>query len=250
MIAGSWLSVAAAALLGLALGSFAGCVAHRWLAEVSILFPTRSFCASCGRTLTWSENIPVVSYLLQRGRCRGCGAAIGARTLLIELACGLWFGIVAWRFGPSWAFAVYAAFGWACITAAFIDLDSFLLPDFLTLPAAALAYPAAAWLLGRGWLEPLIGALAGAGFLWILRFAHMRLRKVEGLGLGDVKLMLSIGALVGPMGLPLVLVLAGLTALAASVFYLRRPDAEGLKTAVPFGPFLALGALILIVWKG
>ncbi|MCM0756894.1 prepilin peptidase [Desulfovibrio aminophilus] len=250
MTGGDWLLVLPAAILGLALGSFAGCVAHRWLAEVSILSPARSFCDSCGRTLTWGENIPVLSYLLQNGRCRGCGAPIGVRNLLIELACGLWFGILAWRFGPSWAFAVYGAFGWACITAAFIDLDSFLLPDFLTLPAAALAYPAAAWLLGRGWLEPLIGALAGAAFLWILRFAHMRLRKVEGLGLGDVKLMLSIGALTGPLALPLLFILAGVTALAAGVFYLRRPDADGLRTAVPFGPFLALAALILIAWKG
>lgn len=241
---------ALAVVLGLVLGSFSTCVIHRFLAGKSILSPARSFCPSCGRSLTWSENIPVVSYLLQRGRCRGCGAPIGARYLLVELACGLWFGVLAWRFGPSWALAVYAAFGWMCITAGTIDLEIFLLPDILTLPAAVLAWPAAALLLGRGWQEPLVGALIGAGFLWVLRFVHMKLRKVEGLGLGDVKLMLSIGALCGPLALPLVFVLAGVAALAGSLVYLRRPDADGLKTAVPFGPFLALGAMILLVWNG
>ncbi len=242
--------IALAALLGLVLGSFSTCVVHRFLAEKSILTPVRSFCPSCGRTLTWSENIPVLSYVLQRGRCRGCGAAIGLRYILLELGCGLWFGLLAWRFGLSWALPVYGAFGWMCLTAGAIDLEIFILPDILTLPAAALAYPAAAFLLGRGWQEPLIGALLGSCFLWILRFVHMRLRKMEGLGLGDVKLMLSIGALCGPLALPMIFVLAGVTALAASVAYLRRPDADGLKTAVPFGPFLGLGAMILLLWNG
>jgi len=205
---------ALAVIFGLVLGSFSTCVIHRFLAGKSILSPARSFCPSCGKSLTWSENIPVVSYLLQRGRCRGCGKPIGARYLLVELACGLWFGLLAWRFGPSWALVVYAAFGWMCITAGTIDLEIFLLPDILTLPAAVLAYPAAALLLGRGWQEPLIGALCG------------------------------------PLALPLVFVLAGVAALAGSLIYLRRPDADGLKTAVPFGPFLALGAMILLVWNG
>lgn len=244
---------ALAVVLGLVLGSFSTCVIHRFLVGKSILSPARSFCPSCDRSLTWSENIPVLSYLPQRGRCRGCGAPIGVRYLLVELACGLWFGLLAWRFGPSWALVVYAAFGWMCITAGTIDLEIFLLPDILTLPAAVLAYPAAVLaypaavlLLGRGWQEPIIGALVGAGFLWVLRFVHMKLRKVEGLGLGDVKLMLSIGALCGPLALPLPLVFV----LAGSLVYLRCPDADGLKTAVPFGPFLALGAMILLVWNG
>lgn len=248
--AASWTFIALAALAGLILGSFATCVIHRWIAERSILSPARSFCPSCNRTLTWSENIPVLSYVLQRGRCRGCGAPIGLRYLLVELACGLWFALVAWRFGPTWACAVYAAFGWMGITASCIDLETYLLPDMLTLPSALLSYPAAAFLLDRGWLDPLVGALIGAGFLWFLRLVHMKLRKVEGLGLGDVKLMLSIGALCGPLALPMIFVLAGVTALAASVAYLRRPDADGLKTAVPFGPFLGLGAMILLLWNG
>lgn len=248
--AAPWTFIALAVLVGLILGSFATCVIHRWIAERSILSPARSFCPSCGRTLTWSENIPVLSYLVQRGRCRGCGAPIGLRYLLVELFCGLWFGLVAWRFGMTWTCAVYAAFGWMGVTAAFIDLETYLLPDVLTLPAALLSYPAAVFLLKRGWLDPLLGALIGAGFLWLLRFVHMKLRKVEGLGLGDVKLMFSIGALVGPLGQPLVFILSGVAALLGSLAWLRKPDAEGLKTAVPFGPFLVLGTLVFLIWRG
>ncbi|MBU1230035.1 MAG: prepilin peptidase [Proteobacteria bacterium] len=240
------------ALLGLALGSFASCAGHRLARGGSLTSPARSFCPACGHTLTWRENIPLAGYLLQGGRCRFCAERIPLRYPLTELASTAFCLAAAALFGPTWHWFVAVGFATLLLILSLIDLETFLLPDALTLPGAAAAFLASALLpplhtLGIGWRAAIFGALLGGGGLWLLAWAYRRIRGVDGLGLGDAKLMLLAGALLGPAAVPLTLFAGALLALPAGLAAARRSPrdggGDGLRTALPFGPFLCAGAL-------
>jgi leader peptidase (prepilin peptidase)/N-methyltransferase len=240
--------LALAGLLGLALGSFASCAVYRYVADLSMLRPLRSFCPECAHPLAWWENIPLLSFLVLRGRCHHCKAPISLRYPLIELLMATWTAAVAWRYGFSPQWLALTAFGLLFIVASFIDFAIFILPDMLTLPGAVLAFPVAVWVLGVSWDMSLLGAAVGAGLFWTIQILYRAIRKQEGLGLGDVKLMLLIGALTGAKALPLVITVGAFSGLAASVIYILRPGGKGLKTRIPFGPFLSLGAMIYLLF--
>lgn len=239
--------------LGLIVGSFLGLVSLR-LPQGQDVVVQRSHCGSCGRPLKPRRLIPVVSWAMTRGKCSDCGAAIPVRYPLIELAAaaiGLW---AALRFDdPAWALAG-AVLGWQLLLIAVIDAEHFWLPDALTLPLflsglfAAVALDPANVQSGLQWSlvgplkTPLIGAAAGFVVLWLLAFIYKRLRGRDGLGGGDPFLLGAIGAWVGWIGLPSVLLwasLSGLSVVAAKVV-LRRPVAG--TDRLPFGVFLAIGA--------
>lgn len=247
------LFVALSTAIGLALGSFAGvCVTRFDRPGQSPVTPRHSACAACGARLAWYENVPVLSWLLLRGRCGHCGARIPARLLMIELTCGLWAGLLAWRLGPGAEWAVLLPLGVLLILVSFIDLETFLLPDIYVLPGIAAAFAAAVLVLNHGtlWqrLSPALwGAGLGAGSFLALHLVWKYGRRVDGLGLGDVKLMALIGALLGPWSLPFVAFGAAVAALPASLFWMRGPDGQGGRTAVPFGPFLSLAALAWVL---
>ena len=240
-----------AVLLGLVLGSFATCAGFRLALGGSVLHPARSFCPACGHTLTWRENIPLLGYLVQYGHCRYCLARIPLRYPASELLSGLFALAAALVFGPTWHWCVAVGFGTLLLVLALIDLETFLLPDALTLPGAATALVVSTLLprlhtLGIGWQAALFGALAGGGGLWVLAWVYRRIRGVDGLGLGDAKLMLLVGALLGPVAVPLVLFAGAVLALPPGLLAARRSflqgNGEGLRTALPFGPFLCAGA--------
>ena len=242
-----------AALVGLVLGSFYTACVHRYIHEMSLVHPARSLCPGCGHALSWWENVPLLSYALLRGRCRHCGMAISARYPAMELLSGVFAVLLAWRFGPSAQWAVYMAFTGIFLVASFIDLELYILPDRLTIGGTLLALVCAVAFLGEGplWQRvqwTFLGLLAGGGFFWLLQQFYRIVRRVEGVGTGDVKLMCLIGALVGPAGLPLAVTAAAVSALVASVFWLLAPGARGMHTRVPFGPFLCLGALVQVLW--
>ncbi len=240
-------------LLGLALGSLATVLVARYdKPGMGLSEKPHWVCPECGRRLTWLEGLPLAGWLLVRGRCRGCGKPVSLRYPVMELVCGLWALAVALVYGPGAAWGVYLGFGWLFVVLSFIDFEHFLLPDIYTLPGSAVALACSALLLNTGsaWerlMPPLLGGLIGAGGFWIIHFAYRRLRGAEGLGLGDVKLMLVIGFLLGVDALPFVLLAATITALLASFWYLARPNAKGGRTRVPFGPFLCLGAMLWIL---
>ncbi|MBU1042740.1 MAG: prepilin peptidase [Proteobacteria bacterium] len=245
-----------AALLGLILGSFATCAAHRLASGGSVLSPARSFCPACGHTLSWRENIPLLGWLLQGGRCRFCQAAIPLRYPLAELASGAFALAAAAVFGPGWHFLVAVGFSTLLLVLSLIDLETFLLPDVLTLPGAALAFVASTLLprahtLGIGWRMAGLGALAGGGGLWLIAWTYRRIRGEDGLGLGDAKLMLLVGSLLGPVAVPLALFAGAVLALPAGLLAARRAalqgKGEGLRTALPFGPFLCAGAAAFLL---
>jgi len=242
-----------AALAGLALGSFATCAGHRLANNGSVLFPARSFCPACRHTLSWHENIPLLGWVLLLGKCRHCGARIPARYPLTELASGC-FGLAAgFVFGPTPHLAVALCFATLCLVLSLIDMESFLLPDALTLPGAALALCCSAllpplWTLGIGWRAGLMGAATGGGGLWLVAALYRRIRGVDGLGLGDAKLMLMVGALMGPAAVGLTLFGGACLALPAGLVAMRRDaaagESAGLQTRLPFGPFLCAAALV------
>ncbi len=235
-----------AAVLGLVLGSFYSVCVSRGVEETSIVRPP-SHCPLCGRRLSWWELIPVVSYLLLRGRCAGCGKRISLLYPLIELASAAWAVLLAAQFGPSWWFVAYLALGGLFIVASGIDFQVYLLPNYLTYPAAVLG-------IGIGALHPAVGpwaaglgAVAGFGVFWLLAAGYRLAKGVDGLGGGDVKLMLSIGGAVGILGLPYAVLLGSIAALLASPLYLTGKGKDR-SMPIPFGPFLCFGAMAQILY--
>ncbi len=250
-----------AALSGLVLGSFATCAGHRLANEGSVLSPARSFCPACRHSLTWRENIPLLGYLLQGGRCRFCKASIPPRYPLAELASALTALAAAAVFGPGPHFLAALFFGTLFLVLSLVDLECYLLPDMLTLPGALAALACSIllpphWTLGIGWQSALMGAGLGGGGLWFLSELYRRIRGVEGLGLGDAKLMLLVGALLGPGAVVVTLFLGACLALPFGLAAMR--GGEGLRARLPFGPFLCAAAMaqllagpwLLHLWLG
>lgn len=235
-----------AVLLGLVLGSFYSVCVTRYLDGSSIVSPP-SHCPRCGHRLRPWELIPVVSYLLLRGRCAGCGARIPVFYPAIELVSAGWAGLVMLVTGPSWWFLGYLALGGLYIVASAIDLKAYLLPDVLTYPAAGLGLVLGGFRPEIGPLAAVLGAAGGFGLFWLLAAGYRRLKGVDGLGGGDVKLMLSIGGVVGWMGLPYAILVGSLAALLASPVYVLGPG-RGRHMPIPFGPFLCLGAMVQLLY--
>jgi leader peptidase (prepilin peptidase)/N-methyltransferase len=263
-----------AAVVGLCIGSFLNVVIYRlpkmmerdWRAQCAELgapaggsqapaaeperfnlMVPRSRCPNCGHGITALENIPVVSWLILRGKCSACAAPISARYPAVEIAAGAAAAYAAWRYGFSLAALGAMAFCWAMIALAFIDLDTQLLPDDLTLP---LLWGGLAVNLG-GTFAPLhsavIGAIAGYLSLWLVYWIFKLATGKEGMGFGDFKLLAAIGAWLGWQALPLVILLSSVVGAAAgmSLIVFTR---HGRDHPIPFGPYLAAAGLIALFW--
>jgi leader peptidase (prepilin peptidase)/N-methyltransferase len=245
--------IAAAGGLGLVFGSFATVVAHRVPRRESIVFG-RSRCLACGHMLRALENLPVLSFVAQRGRCRHCSARISPRYPLIELVSGLLFALAVWKFGLSVTAVVYAAFFWVLVVLSVIDLDHRLLPNRIVLPALVVGWAGlVVAALATGESDRLVGALMGAalfgGFLYAVTLVYSWVAKSEGMGLGDVKLALVLGTFLGYMGAPgVVLVGMFLSFLVGTLVGLVSIKVTGgdRKTAIPFGPSLAAGTVLAV----
>jgi len=247
IFASTFATAALVFVLGLVLGSFYNVCIHRYLSGESIVSPG-SHCPNCLRRLKWWENLPLLSYILLRGRCSSCGEGISARYPAVELISGIWLLALYLEFGLGGPWAVHLVFGGLLIVLSFIDLESFVLPDIMVLPGAAASFVCSGLVLHPGWLESFLGAVLGAGAFLLLQKGYKLLKGVEGLGSGDIKLMLLLGALVGWRLLPLMVFLSAICGLAVSLIYISSPKGRGMQTAIPFGPFLSLGAMLTILW--
>jgi leader peptidase (prepilin peptidase)/N-methyltransferase len=287
-----------AGLLGLAFGSFLNVCLSRWPLGESVVLP-RSHCRQCGRTLAWWENLPLVSWLALGGRCRTCRAWIGWRYPLVELAVAALWATSAWRFlsmsldPNATAMDFYAGladaasgmiFYWLLIALAVLDAEHLWLPDWLTLPGAALGFvftllragllgkPASsspalfhygltAWLMTGAWrplftlaFQRLLEIFAAAALILLIRWLYWLLRRREGIGLGDAKLMALLAAWLGLPGALLAFGLgAVLGALAALVLLAATPSArrhsEGWAAIkLPLGTFLCIGGVVSSLW--
>jgi leader peptidase (prepilin peptidase)/N-methyltransferase len=231
----------AVAFTGLCVGSFLNVCIHRLPLQQSVVHPG-SRCPGCGYVLRWYDNIPVLSYLALRGRCRGCRAPISIRYPIVEVitaAIFLWHLAV---FDLTPLFFVRVAFACALIVLFAIDLEHQILPDRITLPGIVIGL-ACSVLLPPGPLMSLAGAVAGGGLLWAIAEVWYRLRKVEAMGFGDVKMLAMVGAVLGLRLVILTFVLSSMLGgvVGALLLATRRAD---LATKVPFGTMLAAAALV------
>jgi len=228
-------------IFGLVIGSFLNVCIHRLPSSQSIVHP-RSRCPQCGHLIRVYDNIPVLSYLILRGRCRDCGARISLRYPVVELLSGAFAAMAVARFGLGWqALLMYALIA-AFLVITFIDLDHRIIPDVITLPGIPIGLAAS---FGPGMISPLealLGILAGGGSLFLVAWGYQLVTQREGMGGGDIKLLAMIGAFIGWKGVLLTIFIASLTGTLAgmALIFRRRGD---MKLAVPFGPFLAVGAI-------
>jgi leader peptidase (prepilin peptidase) / N-methyltransferase len=228
-------------LLGLAVGSFLNVCIHRIPRQQSLVFPG-SRCPGCGYELRWFDNIPVLSYAALLGRCRKCRTAIGIRYPLVELVTMALFVLHGMSYG--WTPLLVPRLLFACMLVVLfaIDLEHHLLPNVITLPGIVIGLIASA-VLPPGLVDALIGVLIGGGVLWAIGEAYYRYSGHEGMGGGDVKMLAMIGAF---LGWKLVLVTLVLSSFAGSIIgvIVIAVKRGGLKYALPYGTFLALGALV------
>jgi len=229
------------AAFGLLVGSFLNVCIYRVPRRESIVW-LASRCTQCGRHLAWHENVPVLSWLVLRGRCRTCGARISSMYPLVELTTAVMFAAGAMAHGPSGLLAVRLVFGCALIVLFAIDLRHRVLPDVITLPGIAIGFAASCFLL-PGWLSSLIGILAGGGMLLAIAEAYYRVRGQHGLGMGDVKMLAMIGAFLGWPLMILTLVFASFAGSIVGVALIASGRGN-LQAALPFGTFLAMGAVV------
>ena len=261
-----WLAL----LFGLCVGSFLNVVIHRlpkmmerdWRAQcaelagqpapqeppLSLVAP-RSRCPSCGHGITALENVPLLSWMVLRAKCSKCGAKISARYPLVELLAGIGAAYSAWRFGPTMAALGATLFVWFTIALAFIDQETGLLPDDLTLP---LVWIGLVVNIGAAFVplrDAVIGAAAGYLSLWLIYWAYKLATGKEGMGYGDFKMNAAVGAFLGWKMLPLVILLSSLVGLAfgaLQMFAARGRWDAGFR--FHFGPYIAIAALIALYW--
>lgn len=253
-------------LLGLAVGSFLNVVIHRlprmleadWQAQCAELrgeepkaraaynlWMPRSACPACGHRIRALENIPLLSWLALRGRCSACGAPISARYPLVELLAAVLSAAAAWKFGITPQLAGALLFIWALIALAFIDLDTTLLPDDLTLPLLWLGLLFNLFGVFTSLNSAVIGAMAGYLALWSVYWLFKLATGKEGMGYGDFKLLSAIGAWLGWELLPLTILLSSLVGALvgiALIVFVRHDR----RVPIPFGPYLAGGGLIAL----
>jgi leader peptidase (prepilin peptidase)/N-methyltransferase len=229
---------------GLIVGSFLNVCIHRLPRQQSVIGPS-SHCPACGRPLEWFENVPVASWMVLGGRCRTCRTRIALTYPTVEVVTALVFVGGAWMYGLTPLLIVRLAFSSALIVLAVVDLQHRLLPNAITLPGVVAGF-VASWFLPPGWLWSLIGLLGGGGILFGIGELYYRVRGHEGLGMGDVKMLAMIGAFLGwpLMILTLVLASIGGSLVGLGLLVTRR---GGMHAELPFGTFLALGALIAAV---
>ena len=228
---------------GAVMGSFANVLIHRLPMGLSIISPG-SQCPSCSARIRWFDNIPIVSYFILGGRCRACKTIISPRYPLVEALSGLLFAAVVFRYGIQPATAAMALFAWALLVITFIDLDHRIIPDVISLPGTILGL---AFSFVPGFPRPVdsvVGVAAGAGFLFLVLYAYEKIMGEEGMGLGDVKLLAMIGAFLGWQALPVTILVSSMTGSLVGVGYALIKGESVRKFPVPFGPFLALGAIV------
>jgi len=239
------LVVTVLAVLGACVGSFLNVCIYRLPRRESLAWPG-SHCTSCTRSLAWYENIPIVSWVVLRGRCRTCRAPISWMYPIVEVTTALVFVIGYLLYGLTPLAAVRVLFGCALIVLFVTDLQHKILPNVITVPGIAIGF-ACSLFVPPGWRDSLIGIVAGGGVLFALAEAYYRVRGQEGLGMGDVKLLGMIGAFLGWKLVLLTLVLASFAgSLAGGVMI--ASGRGSMKYALPFGTFLAVGALVAAIW--
>lgn len=233
-------------LFGAIWGSFANVVIYRMPLGQSVVRP-RSKCPKCQQPIYWYDNIPIFSWLYLRGKCRRCANPISIRYPLVEFIMGTVFSLALYFVGWHLYLIEILIFLFSLITVVFIDIDHFILPDKFTLSGIVIGLAGA--LLNpfdeRTFLDSILGVVLGGGFLWAIAYFYYVFRKEEGMGGGDIKLIAWIGAVLGWKAVPFVIVSSSIIGAIAGGIAALKSD-KGMKTVIPFGPYLGLGAVIYL----
>ncbi|MEO5354129.1 MAG: A24 family peptidase [Magnetococcus sp. XQGC-1] len=246
----SWEYAVIVFIYGSVVGSFLNVCIHRLPLEKSIISP-RSSCPTCGYTLAWRDNIPLLSWLWLRGRCRNCQQSISPLYPLVELAAALLALQVAFFHGLTWNSLWIALLGFAFIVLVVIDFYHYILPDVITLPGIVLGLLVTG-LPGSGPPLPtledaLIGAVAGGGGLWLFAWLFEKMSGKVGMGMGDIKLLAMIGAWMGWQSLPFTLFFSGLVGSIVGIAWMMISGRDR-SQPIPFGPYLAAGAWVYLFY--
>ena len=225
-------------LFGLVLGSFLNVVIYRLPLHESLARPG-SHCPKCGTAIHWYDNVPVVSWLVLRGKCRSCQAPIAIRYVLVEAITGIAFLLAMWRFGLTWPLLVAWAFIAAMVAVAFIDYDHMIIPNKIVLPGAVLGLVASVAIDPQRWWVYLAGSVGAAAFMFILVMVWP-----GGMGPGDIKMALFMGAVLGTH--VVVALFAAFLFGSIAGIYIIVVQKGSRKARIPFGPYLALGAVLAV----
>lgn len=231
-------------IFGLVLGSFLNVCIYRIPLKKSVIYPP-SHCPECGEKIHFYDNIPLISYMILAGKCRHCLRAIPVRYPLVELMTGLLSVSLFVKYGLSLSYFLFLIFTASLIALSFIDLYHRIIPDVVSIPGIVFGLIVSFFIPSVSWYDSLIGIIAGGGILYLVAVVFEWVTKKEGMGGGDIKLLAMIGAWMGWKPLPFIILISSLVGAiigGGSLVF----TGQGLRTRIPFGPFLALGALVYL----
>ena len=237
-------------ILGCIWGSFSNVCIYRLPLNISVT-KGRSYCLSCQKQINWFDNIPLVSFIVLMAKCRHCSTKIDFKYFLVELISGLNFLIIFYFFGISIESLLLIILSIFFLIIYFIDLKHFIIPNELTYPLIVLGFGKTFftnqnYYIFPDYLNSIIGGVAGYTIIWVIIFLYKKLKNIEGMGLGDAKLLAAIGFWFGWIALPFVLFFSSLTALIISVPSLIKKT-KNLQTKIPFGPYIILGCVLYLL---
>lgn len=236
-------------ILGLSVGSFLNVVIYRIPRDLSIVYPPSS-CPNCKSRINWYDNIPLISYIFLRGKCRFCNASIPIKYPVVELLTGIFSVLTYLKFGFDLEFLFYFYFVCSMIALSFIDLEFKIIPDQINFAGVfvGLLFAVTEAIKTTSFqpiISAIIGAIVGAGFLYTIAYLYLRYRGIEGLGMGDVKLLAFVGTYTGWFGSLFTIFFGSLVGAVIGILFIKFSNRD-YRYEIPFGPFLALGALIYI----
>ncbi len=235
-------------IIGACFGSFANVVIVRMPVGESIAFPS-SHCRACKTPIPWYLNLPIFAWFILRGKCMKCDAKFSFRYPMVEIFMASLFAWAYYVTGLNITLLERLIFIFMAVTASVIDLDHMILPDKFTLSGIVIGLAGSLVNPERNFLDSFIGVIVGGGFLWAIAYFYWVFRKREGMGGGDIKLLGWIGALLGWKAIPIVIILSSVTGSVIGLAIMSRRK-DGLKLAIPFGPFLAGAAILYMLFDG
>lgn len=241
------LTVSLIFIFGTCIGSFLNVCIYRLPASKSIVNPSRSVCPKCNNFIRFYDNIPILSYVWLKGRCRHCHALISVRYPIVELMTGIVAVNLLFTFGLTLASLIYFVFVSSLLVITFIDIDHKIIPDVITLPGIPIGLIAAFGLPEMTFKDSILGLLIGGGSLLLVAWGYNLITRKDGMGGGDIKLLGMIGTIVGWKGVIFTIFVSSLAGTCVGLM-LIAVKGKNMKFAIPFGPFLSIGAILYVFW--
>ena len=236
-------------IFGLCIGSFLNVCIYRLPREnLGVSNPKRSICPNCGIQLHYWENIPLISYIFLLGKCRACKAGISVRYPIVEFISGC-FAIAAFlKFGLTVTGLIYYLLIIALVVITFIDLDFQIIPNTISIPGIVIGFIASFYLQEISVQDSLLGILVGGGLFFSIAYIFVTIRGIEGMGMGDVKLLAMLGAFLGLKGVMFIIFISSMLGMVTGIMVMIQTRSYTFKQKIPFGPFLSIAAMIYIFW--